>query len=51
MYCSWKEWCYLAHEYGLLASDNFSIMDLQGRIPYFKLFTMNIGVSVPFWRD
>lgn len=48
---SWKEWHSLAQEFGLLAFDCLSLMELQGLTPKAELYKLNIGMPGPFWRD
>ena len=46
---SWKEIHPLAHEFGLLAYDHLSIIELYAIIQEAKLFKMNIGMPRPFY--
>ena len=45
---SWKEWCPLAQEYGLLAFDRLLIMEFCARILKAELSKSNIGMPGPF---
>jgi hypothetical protein len=47
----WKDWRYLAQEYGLISFDRPFIMELISLILESRLFKMNIAILGPLWRD